>query len=127
MIFADPPDVIRFLDEQDEYGSGISPAIAAYDSTKRKMICPERLLQIQREYDEAVLWAEEIVIVGLRVFPADRHIWQPLSECDADVRWFAGEKDEFADWKAGIAKENVYHAGGTFDEAIEFMKREVFL
>jgi hypothetical protein len=124
---ADPPEVIRFLDEQDKNDGGISPAIAAYDSTKRKMICPEPLRQIQRDFEKAVLWAEEIIIVGLRVFPADRHIWQPLSECDADVRWFAGERDEFADWKAGIAKKNVYHVGGTFDEAMEFMKCEVFL
>jgi len=70
----DPRSVDKELDNRP-----IPPAMSLFNIEKTDLICPGKLLELRREYEEYVRNAELAIVVG--VYPrlvGDAHIWSPL-------------------------------------------------
>lgn len=59
-------------------------------------------LQSQRQrYEKGVLNAKKIAIIGVRVRPHDKHIWEPLAKTSAKLIYCSGTEGakEFTKWQ----------------------------
>jgi len=80
-------------------------------------------IETQRaRYDEIVKFAKTIAIVGVRVRPHDKHLWEALAVTNAEVVYCSGKaaSQEFEDWASDDRRDKVSQALHTrFDEAFE--------
>jgi len=88
-------------------------------------------LRAQRErYEEAVLNAEKIAIVGVRVRPHDKHIWDPLAKTSAKIIYCGGPTGaiEFTEWQhANRFSSNHIVLDSYLAEGFEELSREIGL
>jgi hypothetical protein len=111
-------DVRRRMHEEGKY-----PAMAIYMPSKLTQMGQAFLTEQQRRFGLAVRSADVAAIVGVRPYPADEHVWRPLTESDALV-CCVGNHGEFEEWRTscrgGAADQWL---GPTFEGAIEAIVR----
>lgn len=90
---SNPNDVIQFcLSDTSLY-----PAMALYMKAKPIQIGQSVIQDLQSRWADVVTTAKRILLVGVRPYPQDSHIWDPLARTKADLA-FVGGKEEFDTW-----------------------------
>ena len=82
------------------------PIMSYFEPEKRTSSGPDFIERQRARFAEQVKQAEKVVIVGVRVHPLDRHIWEPLATTNARLVYCAGQSGgrEFADWARSVAR-----------------------
>jgi hypothetical protein len=68
------------------------PVMSYFEPNKSTVSCSEFIASERARYEERVLAAERVAIVGVKVHPIDAHIWEPLAG--------ASGASEFQQWSA---------------------------
>jgi hypothetical protein len=78
--------------------TALSPIMAIYMENKPLQINSSQLDKVKKEWQNQILNAEHILIIGVRPNPDDKHIWDFLSNTQGKIG-YVGNKDEFNKWK----------------------------
>lgn len=91
----DPQSVDTELDSRPA-----PPAMSLFNIEKTDLICPDKLLDLRKEYEESVRSAELAIVVG--VYPrlaGDIHVWNPLKSMNGKLG-IVDKSDLVAKWRS---------------------------
>jgi hypothetical protein len=77
------------------------PPVMSYFEPQKRTTSGMNFIEAQRRhYRDLVMSSEKIALIGLKVRPHDRHIWDPLAETSAKLIYCAGDSsvEEFLTW-----------------------------
>ncbi|MBI2871999.1 MAG: hypothetical protein HYY00_02270 [Chloroflexi bacterium] len=77
---------------------GLYPAMALYMNAKPVQVGQSVIHGLQRRWADVVRKANRLLVVGVRPYPGDTHIWQPLAECQGELG-FVGPQPDFDLWR----------------------------
>ncbi|HAT3644836.1 TPA: hypothetical protein I8542_003112 [Raoultella ornithinolytica] len=117
--FANTNDIIEYC----ESDTALSPAVAIYHPQKIVLHCPSFVKFQQDNFHQEVKRSSKIFIIGLKVNPNDKHIWETLEKTKADIYIVDIDRPLVSSWINSITKKNVYHIADTFEESIERIKK----
>jgi len=112
-----------------EYYSGntaLYPAMALYAADKPISMSPGPIREAQTRWNNHILACERVLVIGVRPYPEDCHIWESLAKTSAELA-AVGDKDAFQSWAAERRpKRGVKMLGSRWVDAseavIEFLK-----
>lgn len=112
-------EVIHFCRSEDV----LAPAVACYMRGKPILYCPTFVREQQSAFRNEIAQTKRVIIVGLRVNPADAHIWEPLARLRARIDYVGLKQDaaEFEDWSRGQPGQRVVLAN-SFGEALPMLR-----
>ena len=103
---------------------GLYPAMALYMTSKPVQIGQQVILSLQQQWGDNVKAAERLLVVGVRPYPDDGHIWGPIAECAGTVG-YVGPKEEFDTWASACRTGPSTWLGARwdacFDESVAFL------
>jgi hypothetical protein len=76
------------------------------------------VLRQQELWREAVSDADVIYTVGLRVLPADEHIWGAIGSAKGAIEYVGFEPDHFLSWADAKGRRNVHVLAKSFEAAL---------
>lgn len=77
--------------------SGMYPCMAAYATGKFGQVGLDYMGRIRARFASRVARAEVLVVIGAKPWPADTHVWKPLSDSPAPLLYVGGA-DDFNKW-----------------------------
>jgi hypothetical protein len=95
-------EILEFMSRQF-----VAPSIAVYAPGKAVPFAPKFVKEVQEHWRQAVTAADTIFVIGLRVLPADGHIWDTLAAASGLVTYVGGEPAEFLAWADAVHKKSV--------------------
>ncbi len=100
----DGPIVVAEDDSDFNYkinNNKIPPVMCYYEPFKRGTSGETFINDQRKRFEEKVLKAEVVCIIGVRVNCNDNHIWGPLARTEGKLLYCSGEKSgkEFKEWK----------------------------
>lgn len=112
-------EVMRFCMHEDV----LAPAIACYMRGKPILYCPTFVREQQTGFRKEIQQAKRIIVIGLRVNPADAHIWEPLAQAKARIDYVGLKPDAaaFEDWSRGQRGQRAVMAN-SFGEALPMLR-----
>lgn len=118
----DRTDAINFCNSP----TGLYPAMCLYMRSKHSQIGYTQLRKIQEWWKNQVLAADKVLVIGVKPYFYDKHIWEPLRESKAKVG-FVGSSDSYKEWiSKDRDKDNTKLIGHRWDECfretIKFLK-----
>lgn len=78
--------------------TALYPAMALYMNAKPIQIGQSVVHGLQLRWGEQVRKAKRILIIGVRPYSEDTHIWGPLAECSGELG-FVGPEQDFIEWR----------------------------
>jgi hypothetical protein len=106
-------------------GQALYPAMCLYMKSKVAQFGYNVILELQKKWTNEILNAEKVLIIGVKPYPEDRYIWDPLSQTNA-ILGYIGNKNDFEYWKEAFRKDkNSELLGLRWD--IDFSKSVDFL
>lgn len=115
-----PGEAKEFCAREDS----VAPVLALYAAGKPVLYCPEFVREQQRTWREEVRRAARIYLVGVRVNPADAHIWDPLAEGRTPLYYVDPRPGEFLAWAKVCRRPHAVHFAETFQDAIDPIIRQ---
>jgi hypothetical protein len=106
----------------------MAPAIAVFTNGKPVRVCPKYVHRHRRWWTDAVATAPMILIVGVKINPADSHIWATLGKSQACITYFGYSKDDrtaFDQWKVTWDKRNAFFESGDFKRSISRIRHKL--
>lgn len=105
---------------------GFAPAIAMYAVGKDVRVCRDYIQMQQGLWRDLVDQAECVIVIGVRVNPRDRHIWDTLAVSAAQLDYFGLEADEEAynAWVATTGRLDSAFIRGDFAGALAHLRAE---
>lgn len=106
------------------------PVMSYFDPAKLTTSGINFIEEQRARYDTIVKGAKVVAIVGVRLRPNDKHLWDALAATNADILYCSGKNagHEFAEWasgnRKGKASEVLY---GYFDENFEEICSRIWL
>ncbi len=94
LVAIDPKFVEAELDSRP-----VPPAMSLFNIEKTDLICPDKLLDLRKEYEDSVRSAELAIVVG--VYPrlaGDIHVWNPLKSMNG-MLGIVDKSDLVARWR----------------------------
>ncbi len=91
---------------------------------KPVQIAPEQILRLQSMWKDAVLNAQNVICIGVNPLPADRHIWEPISETDARL-FFVGDKNAYDKWISKYRSKPSIYIDCFFDSSVKKLVKGV--
>jgi hypothetical protein len=94
-------------DFRSEKGRNIFPPVMSYYEPNKFTVSCSNFIQPERgRFEQAVLSADKAAVVGVRVHPIDRHIWQPLARTKAQLLYLSGPSaaNDFSSWCANQSR-----------------------
>jgi hypothetical protein len=113
-------EVIEWCKRED----AIAPVLALYAKGKPVLYCPEFVQEQQRHWCRAVGEAKRVYVIGVRVNPDDRHVWDILERSRAGIFYVGPEGDAVSDWATQRGRRDVHHFAPTFKEAVTSLLRD---
>lgn len=107
-------EVRHFCQTEDS----LAPAVALYAPGKRVLFCPSFVLKQQAEWKSAASAARTIYVIGLRVLPADDHIWGELAKAPGTIEYVGFEPDEFKAWSESHRRRRDHILERTLEAAL---------
>ena len=108
-----------------ELADSIAPAIAVYAEGKQILHCGSFVENIQQQWENEVIKAKKIFVIGLRVVEHDEHLWKVLASCNAWLGYVGFEPEEFKDWAKKNRKKNAFIVANTFEESLPIIQRRI--
>ena len=103
---------------------GLAPVMSLYMQGKPLQVSPRSLEEIQQLWSAQVAKAAAVVLVGVRPWPADEHIWDPLAHTTAALL-AVGDELEFATWADQYRTGNINYIGSRFDRSFDALTRRL--
>jgi len=100
-------DTIGLCLKQDSY----SPSMAYFAEGKPVTSSPSAIKAQQIMWLDTIAKATRIFVVGVRVYPIDTHIWEPLANTKARMTYFGREESrgEFDEWVSKTPQKGGRH------------------
>lgn len=114
-----PREAIEFCDRED----AIAPVLALYVRGKQVLYCPSFVNAQVAAWTQALTNAGRAFVIGVRVHPADDHIWGQLAHSPAHLYYAGPEGESFLSWARERRRRQVYHFANSFQEAIPLLSR----
>lgn len=77
--------------------TALYPAMALYAAGKPISMSPSPIQDAQRRWNEHVRESDRVLIIGVRPYPADKHLWTSLAETPAEVA-VVGSHKQYEAW-----------------------------
>jgi hypothetical protein len=90
----DAEEVIRFCNSN----TSVYPAMCIYMYSKPTQFGSSRIGALQDRWKDQVSKAEKVLLIGIRPYPDDEHIWNPLVQTTAKMGYVGSEKP-FTEWE----------------------------
>ena len=105
--------------------TGLYPAMALYMNGKPVQIGRGVIDSLQQRWSVQVKEAKRILVVGVRPYPEDPHVWEPLGDSQGELG-YVGPEDEFNHWRASYRPEKPAVWMGTrwdgcFEDSVDFL------
>ena len=118
--YANPDEAMRFCNSD----TALYPSMCLFMNSKPTQISYDFIRNQQSRWKNLVLNAKKILIIGVRPFLNDNHIWEALTQTEASVG-FIGSEEHYNNWiNEGRNENNSIHIGNrwnqVFDESINF-------
>ena len=107
-------EILDFCNRNDS----LAPAMALYSPTKQVFFGPKGIETIRCMWTQAAEAASQIFLIGVRVHPVDKHIWEPIGRSQAPLHYVGFEVQEFQSWANANGRANAFALAKTFDEAV---------
>lgn len=107
-------EILAFCRTEDS----VAPALAIYDPSKHVPFCREFVQGQQWEWQRAVRAATRIFVIGLRVHPIDRHIWDPLEKAFGAIFYIGRDPGSFDTWASKVGRRNAMVLSDSFLDAL---------
>lgn len=78
---------------------GLYPAMALYMKAKPVQIGKSIIQRLQENWSQVVQNTKRILIIGVKPYTEDLHIWKPLAKSQAEIA-YVGSKASFTEWKS---------------------------
>jgi hypothetical protein len=114
-----PREVIEFCDRED----AIAPVLALYVRGKQVLYCPSFVNAQVGAWSQSLRNAGRAFVIGVRVHPADDHIWGALARSPARLYYVGPDGEPFLTWAQERRRRQVYHCANSFEEAIPLLSR----
>ena len=102
---------IRFFrdlaDLRAEKANNVFPPVMSYfEPNKFTVSCSDFVEAERRQLEQSILSATKVAIVGVKVHPIDKHIWEPLVATKAQILYLSGVigANEFLNWRADVGR-----------------------
>jgi hypothetical protein len=108
--------------------NSLAPAIAVYAQGKPVRVSSSYVSQQQVWWASEVAAATTIFVVGVRVNPADLHIWDVLGKTRSRVTYFGFSEEDrraFIQWKSTWNKRNAFFELADFTKSVPMMKHKL--
>ncbi len=79
--------------------NNLPPSMVVFMEGKPTAVCPNLLRAMQEAFDKVVREAKTVLIVGVNPHIVDTHIWDCISETDAEIV-FCGDETAYEKWQA---------------------------
>jgi hypothetical protein len=130
VMFDGPPECVdnQYQFQYRVINDVIPPIMSYFEPQKSNCSGGNFIGSMRRRYQELVLHADKIAIIGLKVRSFDIHIWEPLSKTNAELIYYSGKQGikEFSDWcgreRVGKANKNVE---GYFSQCFDSLCTEI--
>ena len=97
--------------------TSLYPVMAIYVKNKPIQLAQDIINNVVKIWQEQILAAENIFVIGVSPNMEDKHIWDFISQTEAKVFYCGGEKG-FEDWESNIKRKDSY-LSETFDTAVD--------
>jgi len=97
------------------------PVMSYYELNKFTVSCSNFIQGERTRFEQAILSAEKIAVVGVKVHPVDRHIWQPLAKTKAHILYLSGSSaaNDFSTWCANEGRSGDLPIDKYFSEGLK--------
>jgi hypothetical protein len=68
-----------------------------YTQEKAAPLCPGFFEHLQKDWGARILTAQQVALVGVRPYPDDTHVWEPLAATPARICCI-GDRSAFEKW-----------------------------
>jgi hypothetical protein len=101
----------------------IAPSIAMYAEGKSVRVSPDYVLHQQTMWENSLTSSSKVFIIGVRVHLADKHIWEKLASCKAQIHYFGMDNDEpeFNEWKNKFNVKKGFFYKSNFELAVNII------
>lgn len=118
-ITFNPPLVFKSPEDIEEYcysDTALYPAMAIYMSSKPIQMGSVAITRIQKDWQDIIMNAEKVFIVGANPNMEDKHIWDFINK--KSQIFYCGNKDNFENWQQNKNRKDVF-LNCTFESAIQ--------
>lgn len=98
--------------------TGLAPVMCLYMRGKPLNISPSALSVIQAAWQRQVQAAKAVLVVGVRPWPEDEHVWGPLSSTSANLD-FVCDENEVRAWAAAGGRQGFSVLGARFSDSYD--------
>jgi len=97
------------------------PVMSYFEPNKFTVSCSNFIQGERTRFEQAILSSEKIAVVGVKVHPVDRHIWQPLSKTQAHILYLSGSSaaNDFSTWCANEGRSGDLPIDKYFSEGLK--------
>jgi hypothetical protein len=113
--------VLDYLGQADS----IAPAIALYEQGKQVLYAPDYVQEHQTRFQAAVQEADKIFLIGIKVWPQDRHIWDHVASSSSWLGYVGFDHEEFSSWCEEKGRSNYHFLEETFEDALPRIEQEL--
>jgi hypothetical protein len=113
-------------DFMSERTANVFPPVMSYYEPKKFTVSCANFIQDQRaQFEQEVLAADKVAIVGARVHVVDQHIWGPLAKTKAKLLYLSGATDAptFTAWSSGQSRSSDIAVPKYFDDGVADLRR----
>lgn len=118
-IYSNQQEIINYCKSD----TSLAPAVAMYHPEKPVLYCPSIVNLQQQQFKEKLKTSNKIIIIGLKINPADHHIWDELNKTKADIYIVDKQKQPVMEWKKHTAKTNIFYLSDTFENSLKPIER----
>ena len=97
---------------------GLYPAMALYMASKPVQIGQAVIHSLQKQWGDYARAAKRLLVVGVRPYPDDGHIWEPIAECAGAVG-YVGPKGDFGSWESTCRTGPSTWLGARWNECVD--------
>ncbi len=96
-----------------------------YAEGKQVMFSAKYVQEHQARFQAAVAQADKIFLVGIRIWPPDKHIWDHIAASKSWLGYVGFEPDEFRSWCEEKQHMNYHVLARSFKDALLLIEREM--
>lgn len=97
------------------------PVMSYYEPNKFTVSCSNFIQAERRRFEQAILSAEKVAVVGVRVHKVDRHIWEPLAKAKAPILYLSGPSaaNDFSNWRVNEGRSGDLSVDKYFSDGLQ--------
>lgn len=88
--------------------TSLYPVMRIYTKEKPAQLCPTFFEHLTKEWSNTILQAKKIVLIGIRPYPPDSHIWSPLEKSPAKI-FCIGNQVDYENWQVQSGRTGELH------------------